>query len=76
MQFDDDEEDPHAVRWYNRRDRYGNPQWTKWHYTTDALTTACGRYVNLAIEGGSFLPDTDENLDKVDCKYCKNKLDS
>jgi len=70
------EDDPHAVRWYNRKDKYNNPQWTKWHYTEDSTKTACGRYIGMAISGGSFLPDTDDNLDRINCQQCKNKLDS
>jgi hypothetical protein len=63
--------EPHATRWAGRRlKRMFAWDWTKWHATEDASMTLCGLPIRLAIEGGTFLPETDDGFEKVDCKKC------
>ncbi len=51
--------------------------WTKWHWTrkgTYSSWTLCGVIIGVAMEGGTFLPETDDEPSKVDCKRCKKIL--
>jgi hypothetical protein len=63
------EVEAHSVRWaLGKCDNefvYG-----KWHYTTDAQFTLCGVCIPLATGYGTFLPDTDDNPNKITCKKC------
>jgi len=61
----------HAVRW-SRRYVKKQMSWdfTKWHITEDACWTICSVVIPLAIDGGTFLPETDDDLSKVTCKNC------
>jgi hypothetical protein len=64
-----------AVRWYRRRTMGGVlPDWTRWHWTEDGLFTVCGWAIPLAIDGGSFVPETDSRMGRVDCQNCRRKL--
>ena len=60
---------PHAVRWARRKVR-NEYQWTKWHWTENSMMTLCQVPISLAHEGGTFLPDTDDDIDTVDCHNC------
>jgi len=61
----------HAVRWARRYlHRMMALDYTKWHATRDANLTLCGCSIPLAINGGTFLPETDDELSRVDCKRC------
>lgn len=62
-------DDMHAVRWYRRENALFGKFWTKWHGSSDSNMTWCGIQIPLAIEGGSFLPGTEE-VEQVDCKRC------
>lgn len=66
---------PHAVRWARRtvRNEY---EWTRWHWTKDTLLTLCDVPIALANEGGTFLPDTDDDINVVDCKRCLRRVRS
>lgn len=59
---------PHAVRWLRRIVR-GLDDYTRWHQTTNAHTTACGR--RIPTMATSMLPETDDDLARVDCRRCK-----
>jgi hypothetical protein len=62
----------HAVRWASRTVAGINElAYGKWHWTEDANVTLCGSRIRLGIDGGSFLPDTDDDPARVDCKRCK-----
>jgi hypothetical protein len=64
---------PRAIRWANRSDRFGNKQWSKWHFTEgNGAFTACGRPVVLFQEDGS--PQEDE-LPKIQCNICRIRID-
>ena len=64
-------DDPHAVRWYRRWiKRDFRKEWGRWHWTDDADMTVCGIRIRIGIEGGSFLPETDDEVQTVTCKRC------
>ena len=68
--FSDDCE-PHAVRWAQREIKSQfTTQYSKWHWTTDANLTLCGRHIML-ISGLAMLPETHEDAGKVTCERCK-----
>ena len=60
----------HAVRWslpsVGLFEKY-----TKWHWTFDGATTACGRLVRLIGGGDRLLPEIDDRQEIVTCKRCK-----
>lgn len=60
---------PHAVRWITGR-RGPEKLYTKWHFTDNANFTACQRPILLMDEFDHKLPDTDDDLDRVDCRLC------
>ena len=64
MNFDDH----HAVRWAKRREAY-DTAWTKWHWTTDANTTLCGRQI-IIIRDDCPMPEASDEIGVVDCKIC------
>lgn len=65
----------HAVRWSTRGDGFGGLKYGKWHWTTDENFTICGLVIRLANTRGSFLPDTDDMIERVDCVHCIRKLE-
>jgi len=67
--------EPHAVRWARQWDaKLWDYKWTKWHYTLDAMQTLCGAMIPVGLEKGTFLPETDEEASRVDCRKCKRQL--
>jgi hypothetical protein len=58
----------HAVRWARRKVR-GELQYGRWHATSDGRYTACNWSIPLGLPG-TFLPETDEDLSRVDCTFC------
>lgn len=64
-----DRKDPHAVRWA-RAKRDGETTFTRWHWTRDSYWTACGRMIAIGREV-AFLPETDEDRARVDCRLCR-----
>lgn len=63
---------PRAVRWANRSDRFGNVQWSKWHFTEgNGSFTACGRPVVLFQQDGS---PQEHDLDRIECHVCKLRV--
>jgi len=68
--MNDREKMTHAVRWARRKlKRLMTLDYTKWHGTKDAQLTFCGRPIPLGLEG-TFLPETDDDLTRMDCKRC------
>lgn len=67
---------PHAVRWSLYKIMGGmDIQYSKWHWTTDANMTLCGRQIRLINDKcGTVLPETDDEMKTVDCKYCLKRL--
>lgn len=67
---------PHAVRWAQReiKSRF-DMQYSKWHWTTDAYSTICGRPIQLISDGPAMLPETHDDKEQVTCKYCKKLLE-
>lgn len=69
------ETEPHAVRWItNNVEKMYLRKYTKWHYTTDAAFTACGRLIRLTSGSGGRLPEHDE-VSRVDCKQCRKRAE-
>lgn len=68
--------EPHAVRWATSKNRFrpDGLAWGKWHWTVDASLTLCGVPIVIGSERGSFLPNTDERIEKVNCKKCLLKM--
>lgn len=68
---------PHAVRWAQReiRRRFYT-EYSRWHWTTDATLTLCGRRIQLISNGQSMLPESIDDASFVDCKQCKKTLKS
>ena len=64
--------DGHALRWARRKIR-NEYDYSKWHYTTDAFTTLCNKIIPIALQYGTFFPETDD-IDCVDCKKCLQKI--
>jgi hypothetical protein len=67
--------EPHAVRWAQRdiRSRL-ETEYSKWHWTTDATETLCGRRIMLIADGPAMLPETSDDTEHVDCKQCRRLL--
>jgi hypothetical protein len=64
----------YAVRWARRMLAWCNePDWTKWHWTEDGVETLCRWPIRLGAEG-SFLPETDEAVERVDCLHCRRAV--
>lgn len=63
--------DPHAVRWTLRKVG-GEHQYTKWHWTDDAVVTVCG--VIIRFGEIQIFPETDDDIERVDCKHCKRQM--
>jgi hypothetical protein len=61
-----------AVRWARRPlKREMTMDYTKWHGACgDGSFTLCGVMIPLAIDGGTFFPETDEGTSRVDCQRC------
>lgn len=66
---------PHAVRWAQREifSKF-EMQYSKWHWTTDANITICGRSIQLIADGPALLPETDDDHNKVTCSRCRALL--
>lgn len=66
---------PHAVRWAQRDvlSRF-ETEFSKWHWTTNATDTLCGRKIMLISDGPAMLPEANDDARTVDCKQCKNRL--
>jgi hypothetical protein len=62
---------PNAVRWARRKIR-NELDYTKWHGTKDCNRTLCGIVIPVGIL--TLFPE-EEDIDKVDCFYCKKALD-
>ena len=69
------EPETYAVRWAQRFVmRYGEVQWTKWHWTGDGMFTACGRPIVIgAADNCPMFPETDERAERVTCQRCKTR---
>lgn len=67
--------DHHAVRWAQRdiANRF-DTEYSRWHWTTDATKTLCGRRIVLISDGPAMLPETNGNTSRVDCKQCRQLL--
>lgn len=66
---------PHAVRWARRELKHlFDMDWTQWHWTEDASFTLCGVAIPIALPGGSFCPDTDDEESRVTCRRCLRRL--
>lgn len=67
--------EPHAVRWAQRdiRSRF-DTEYSRWHWTTDATKTLCGRRIMLIADGPAMLPETRDDAAHVDCKQCRKLL--
>lgn len=66
-----DETEPHAVRWATRLyHSRPEPDYSKWHWTTNGRWTACGCTIPIG-QFVSFLPGTDERSERVDCTHCR-----
>lgn len=64
----------YAVRWSRRYlKRLMSQEFTKWHgagsYGGDCWTI-CGIPIPLAIADGTFVPETDDDLSKINCRNC------
>jgi len=67
--------DPHAVRWATRElKRLMDLDYTKWHYTNDASFTVCGLSIPVGNDNGTFLPETDDEVSRVNCKKCLGRI--
>ena len=68
---------PHAVRWA-QREIFGRfeMKYSKWHWTSDASHTICGRQIQLIADGPALLPETYDDPAKVTCKRCRALLAS
>lgn len=60
--------EPHAVRWSRREVRH-ELEYSKWHWTLDAQQTLCRIPIPLGL-AGTFLPDTDDEIERIDCRKC------
>lgn len=62
----------HAVRWgkYILKRDGNSTVYTKWHGSYDSEYTLCNRPITVISDKWPFLPETDEELDTIDCKYC------
>ena len=67
--------EPHAVRWAQRdvRSRF-DTEYSRWHWTTDATKTLCGRRIMLIADGPALLPETRDDAAHVDCNQCRKLL--
>ncbi len=69
------ETEPHAVRWAQRKIRSRHETlFSKWHWTTDAESTICGRPIQLIADGPAMLPEANNDRSKVTCKRCRSIL--
>jgi hypothetical protein len=69
------ETEPHAVRWAQRDIKHRfETEYSKWHWTTDASTTICGRQIMLISDGPALLPETHDDPLKVTCTRCRKIL--
>lgn len=64
-----------AVRWARRElKRMFTMDYTKWHGSQDgSMFTFCGLAVPIGL-AGTFLPETDSNINKVNCRKCSRLL--
>lgn len=67
------ETEPHAVSWPASHGNKMLQQTTRWHWTTDASFTLCGRVIPLMGDGW-MLPNTHDEKSKVNCTICRKKL--
>lgn len=64
----------HAVRWARRAlKRLMTLDYTKWHATRDGDFTFCGILIPIGLRG-TFLPETDDWMGRVDCLRCLASL--
>lgn len=45
--------------------------YSKWHWTTDADRTLCGKPIQLLGRGERFLPEDDDEFSTVTCRRCR-----
>ena len=65
----------HAVRWVVGERLGGMMQiYSRWHWALNESWTACGRPIAMGTKL-SFLPETNDKIEKVECKQCRSKLD-
>ncbi len=66
----------HAVRWAKRVIRsLGNEIiYSRWHWTTNAHTTACGRLISVISDTPHTLPEADDDSARVDCAQCIKQM--
>jgi hypothetical protein len=63
--------DRYAVRWaLTARD--GEITYTRWHWASNENWTACGRMIAIGRDL-AFLPETDEQPERVDCRLCRSR---
>lgn len=64
-----------AVRWARRElKRLADMDYTKWHASYgDGSFTLCGLCVPIGL-AGTFLPETEDELQKVSCRKCTRLL--
>jgi hypothetical protein len=66
---------PHAVRWAQRELKHCfGMQYSRWHWTKNAVETVCGTRIQLIADGPAMLPETDERMGKVTCRRCLRLL--
>ena len=67
----DEEREIYAVRWVKRRlHKELRDDFTRWHASYNGAFTVCG--LAIPITGrGFFLPETEDDLKKVDCWRCQ-----
>lgn len=66
---------PHAVRWAQRDIKHSfDMQFSRWHWTTNAIEAVCGTKIQLISDGPAMLPETDDMMSKVTCKRCLKLL--
>ena len=69
--MNNDDTIPHAVRWVQRKlPRSFAIQYSRWHWTVDAAFTICGIPIQLIADGPALLPESHEDVEKVNCKKC------
>lgn len=70
------ESEEYAVRWPQRyHSGLFSVVWTKWHWTNDSSMTLCGYPIRIgACDNCPLFPETDDEVERVDCFFCKRKL--
>jgi hypothetical protein len=70
------EHEHYAVRWarHEFRNKLLGFRYTKWHWTEDETLTLCGARIPVGLDHGTFLPETEDDVEFVTCKRCLNKM--